>query len=62
VEGRMLGLVLWSVRLVLIVMVLRILASLFFKNKKTFSRKPQEKIKRFKPDKDTVVDADFKEL
>ena len=60
----MLALVLWAVRVLLVVMVLRMLASLFIKKgpSAAFSRKPQEKIKRFKPDKGTVVDADFKEL
>jgi hypothetical protein len=62
VEGRMVGLVLWGVRLLLVVMVLRILTSLFFKKGQAFPRKPQEKIKRFKSDNGTVADADFKEL
>lgn len=59
----MIGIVLWAVRLLLLIVVLRMLASLFFKKgPSAFSKKPKEEIKRFKADKDKVVDADFKEL
>ena len=58
----MLGLVLWTVRVLLFVMILRILASFFLKRGQPFSGMHQEDIKRFKADKGTVVDADFKDL
>jgi hypothetical protein len=58
----MVGLALWAARFFVIVVILRLLFSLFVKKGPTFPGKRDEKIKRFKADKSTVVDADFKEL
>jgi hypothetical protein len=58
----MVGLILWAIRFVIIVMILRIAMTFFLKSGKRFSAKPKEKIKRFKADNGSVVDGDFKEL
>jgi hypothetical protein len=61
----MVGLALWAARLFVFIVILRLLFSLLVKkgpSATAFSGKPKEKIKRFKADNKTVVDADFKEL
>jgi hypothetical protein len=59
----MIAIALWAARLLLLFMILRLLTSLFYKKgPSAFSQKPKEEIKRFKTDKEKVVDADFKEL
>jgi hypothetical protein len=59
----MIALTVWLARLVIVYVVLKMVWSLFFKKKgPSFSRKPQDTIKRFKADAGKVEDADFKEL
>jgi len=58
----MIAIVLWAVRLLLIIVILRIVSSMLIKKVSPFSKKPEEKVKRFKTKNGTVEDADYKEL
>jgi hypothetical protein len=61
-ESLMIVIAVWAARLLLIIVILRIVSSMLFKNANPFAKKPEEKIKRFKAKHGTVEDADYKEL
>jgi hypothetical protein len=58
----MLGIILWAVRLLLILVILKIVLAPFLRKAPMFSGKSEDKVKRFKAGNKKVEDADFKEL